>query len=113
MPELAGAVSGAAHELSVERNADADAVGDVHEHDGPFGGRAPHRPELGEHRGLDVVLDNDRQAGRLLQRVAQRHVDPSERGGTQEPTLLRVDESRDGYADPEALADGFLVASAT
>jgi len=95
--ELAGAPAGAAVDLAVDDDPQADAA--AHGDRDEVGDVVPAAVEALRHgEGVDVVVDEDRHAERVLELVAQREARPAEHGGVHASAHR---DPGDAEADPE------------
>jgi hypothetical protein len=100
MPEFTRQTEGAAHQLSVEDDADADAFrdGDGHQVADALG--LTPEPEFGKGAGIRLVFEFDRKPSEGFQARFQAFLLPTQVGSEHHPLRKRIHPARQADSDP-------------
>ncbi len=99
MAELARSAEGAAVETAVEDHAESDTTAQT-DHQEVGDAFADAEPVLADDECVDVVLDDRREPGPLVEQVAEWHIAPVGVGAVMDDAVHAVDDSCGADAEP-------------
>jgi hypothetical protein len=99
MAEFAAGAAAAAVDLAAQDHAEADSAAKCH-HEEVREADAGSEPTLGDDKGVDIVLDHNREAEPLFQEGANRDIAPAEEWREAADAVAAVDGA--GHAEAEA-----------